>query len=227
MSNQEYVTFKSYYNKAILEEATEILAKEKIEFVIDDCSIAFDPSYANNEIAKDYRLKIKADDFLRTTKIFENAAEIKLEQVPDDYYLMNFNDDELYEIIRKPDEWGSFDLMLAKKLLKKKGKEVSELQENNLKAERINELAIPEKTSNFWIIIGYLSSLFGGLLGIIIGLTMLQSKKLLPNGKKVNSYTETQRMHGVMIAVIGLVTLTIFIISLISDSFRKIIYERF
>jgi len=227
MNNNDFVTFNSYHDKNILEETLRILKNENIECIIEDNSTTFDPLMSNTETIKDYRIKIKSIDFQKATLILEKFMELELEKIPKDYYLMDFSDKELYDVIKKRDEWGSFDVSLAKKLLMQKGKEVSEVEENNMRAERILELSKPEVSSNFWIVIGYISAFLGGPLGIMIGVGMLSYKKTLPNGQKVNGYTESQRWHGMIITIIGIVCLILFIINLLFDTIAKLIDEIF
>lgn len=96
-----------------------------------------------------------------------------------------------------------------------------------MRAERILELSKPEVSSNFWIVIGYISAFLGGPLGILIGFGMLSYKKTLPNGQKVNGYTESQRWHGMIITIIGIVCSILFIINLLFDTIAKLIDEIF
>lgn len=129
MNNNDFVTFNSYHDKNILEETLRILKNENIECILENNSTTFDPLMSNTETIKDYRIKIKSNDFQKATLILEKFMDVELEKIPKDYYLMNFSDKELYDVIKKRDEWGSFDVSLAKKLLMQKGKEISEVEE--------------------------------------------------------------------------------------------------
>jgi len=75
---------------------------------------------------------------------------------------------------------------------------------NSLKNERLKHLAKPEENQKPWIIAGYLFSILGGFLGLIIGYFLWTAKKTLPNGKKVYSYSKKDRKHGKYIFYIGL-----------------------
>jgi hypothetical protein len=212
MNTQNFVTFNNYHDKSILDADADILRKENIDVFIEDCSLSFDPTMNNNETSKDFKLKLLQRDFERANEILERNAEVDLDQLPEDYYLLSFSDEELYNIVKKKDEWGRYDLALAKKLLKKRGKEITKLEENELRTERMIELSEPDVSSNSWILIGYLIALLGGFIGIIWGVFLFKYKKTLPNGERVYGYTETQRRHGVFITLLGVICLTYWII---------------
>jgi ATP-dependent Zn protease len=123
--------------------------------------------------------------------------------------LFDFTDQELYDILAKPDEWSAFDYQLSQRILKERGKEIDKDFLNSLRKTRIEDLAKPEEkqTNNVWV--GYLFSLLGGLIGIAIGWNMMSSKKKLPNGEEIFSYQENDRKHGKRIMILGIVMLII------------------
>lgn len=102
--------------------------------------------------------------------------------------MFNFREDELKDIISKPDEWGHFDFQLAQKILKDKGKGLDKQEIELLKFRRFNELAEPESTNYAWIVFAYLFSLvagfftiLGGFVGIFMGWAFMYLKKTLPD----------------------------------------------
>ncbi len=150
----------------------------------------------------------------------ETQVENLINNVDDDYYLLSFTDDELYDILVKSDEWSEFDYSLSKKLLKERGKSVDDELLKSLKLKRIKELAKPEGNQKGWIIAGYIFAFLGGFLGLIIGYFLWTSKKTLPNGQKVFSYYPKDRRNGKYIFYISLI---IFPISFLIKLFAKII----
>ena len=126
--------------------------------------------------------------------------------------ILKFSDEQLAEIIIKRDEWSKFDFVLAKKLLKDKGKEITNEQIILLRKQRIEELAKPEQMLPVWLIFGYLASLTGGFAGVIIGWIILTQKKILPDGSSVYGYQASDRKHANRIMLIGVVVLAFAII---------------
>ena len=142
--NEEYVRFKLFPDKHIAEDFTEVLKQNGIEHRIEEDALVFDPSYANNPLARDYVIMVKHSDFKTATQAYHDYFAKQLDDVPKDYYLFAFTDDELQEILAKPDEWGSFDYQLAQDLLTKRGVEVTKEKTDRLKADRYKQLAQPE-----------------------------------------------------------------------------------
>ncbi|RZJ49712.1 MAG: hypothetical protein EOO44_17795 [Flavobacterium sp.] len=173
--------------------------------MLEDNSLSFDPTFANNNFGTEFCIKIKKEDFEKVNKIIESKSEIELDEVNKDYYLLSFSDDELIEVISKSDEWNKFDVSLAKKLLKERGQEITPEKIEEIKKQRIAELSKPEASQKGYIILGYITAFLGGLLGIFVGWHLLTYKKTLPDGNKVYAYSEEDRKQGNRILIIGLV----------------------
>ena len=47
-----------------------------------------------------------------------------------------------------------------------------------------------------WVILGYISSLFGGVIGMFIGSILISAKKTLPDGRVVYVFNEGNRKHA-------------------------------
>jgi hypothetical protein len=127
-----------------------------------------------------------------------------LDQVVEDYYLFGFTNEELYEIILKPDEWSSFDYMLSQKILTDRGQPIDEDLVKKIRQQRIDDLSKPEPPQTAWIYFGYFLAVMGGLLGLFIGWYLFTHKKTLPNGQKVLAYSERDQWHGKTIFFIGI-----------------------
>src|SRR5918993_2096184 len=135
-----YVTFKTFNDKETAEDFADVLKQASVDFFIEEDALVFDPSYANNPLNKDYAIKVKQAQFKAAEKAYDRYFEGMLDKVPDDYYLFSFTDDELKEILAKPDEWGSFDYQLSQKILKQRGIIISPEEKQALKSERYKAL---------------------------------------------------------------------------------------
>ncbi|MEO8405929.1 MAG: hypothetical protein ABI480_15085 [Chitinophagaceae bacterium] len=197
--------FETFLNFNDIESAnivTEKLKENGIEHIIDRSKPLLDTSIVGSSFDQNFHVKLRRMDFQKGHKALEEYYKTQVDNVSNDYYLMSFSDDELKDIIAKPDEWGHFNYQLAQKLLKDKGIEVSERTLNELKEKRINKLAQPEKASRFLLILGYGFIPFGAIIGFLIGRHLFYSKKTLPDGKVVFSYFESDRRHGHRIMII-------------------------
>ena len=198
--NQDFFTL--YQKFTVREEALELsnLLKQKgIPYKLETGASGFDPSFVFKD---EFRILLRPEDFDTVSGFFT-------EDVQADYYLFSFTEDELMEILEKQDEWSSFDIILAKKLLKEKGKTIPQETIELLEKKRLEALKQPDKNSRWGVIAGYFFALLGGWLGLLIGIGILTVKKKLPNGEKVFSYSSSDRKHGVIIILICIASVVV------------------
>lgn len=210
---QKFVTFQKFNTIESAKAMADFLVENNIAYEIDDERNYFDISYSFNKHDFDIKLKIASADFDKANTAIEQYYASELNSVEEDYYLFQFTDDELLEIISKPDEWGLFDYLLAKKILISKQIDISNASE--LKNKRVDMLTMPVKSPVIWIILGYLSSVlffvWFYIIGIAlsVGVTLAFLKRTLPNGKTVYYFDDSSRKNGKMILII---TITLFIV---------------
>jgi hypothetical protein len=85
----------------------------------------------------------------------------------------------------------------------------------------------PGNKISIWVIIGYIFSLFGGLIGIFIGSTILSAKKNLPGGQVIYSFNERSRRHGKIIVYLSSIILILSILFFMNWFFlEKILFGR-
>ena len=208
---ENFLTFQKFNDIASANDLADHLNQAGIESIIEDNSKLFDPNFAFNSVEPAISLKIRQEDFPQAHKALEEYYRLQLVDVDPNYYLFEFTNLELMEIIWKPDEWGAFDYQLAQKILKDRGKEVTPQHAEQLKSQRNLELAKPETNNLLWITLGYISAFFGGFFGLIIGWTIGYLKKTLPDGQRVYVYKESDRWHGKCIFLISIVSMIAWI----------------
>lgn len=208
----EFLIFKKYNDKESAEALANIFQAHAIAYRITQDTENLDVLYGTNPSTEFYYVKIKSDDFPKANMLLQDLGKVDLETVDKTHYLFEFSDEELFDILSKPDEWNALDYELSKKILKDRGREVSDEIIASLKKQRITELAKPDERNRVWIFIGYLSVLFGGLFAIIVGWHLFTYKKTLPDGQRVYEYSENDRRHGKRIFYLGMI---IFYISVI------------
>lgn len=208
----EFLNFQKFDKKEDVLSFSEILKENGIDSLIEDTGNSLDSNFGNSQFSIEYLLKIKKSDFEKAGNLAQEISERELNEVEEDYFLFDFSDTELKDVILKKDEWGNFNSSLAQKILKDRGVEVTSEQIESLHEERLIQLSQPEKIQSEWIFMGYFFAVLGGLLGVLTGWYLMTLKKTLPNGETVYSYVPSDRKHGKRIFVIGLVFLTIFII---------------
>jgi len=200
-----YSSFKTFNDKETAEDFAEILKEHAIDFYIEEDVLEFDPTYANNELDKDFHIMIKQEDFGKAKQAYEAYFKKGLDNAPPDYYLFSFSDDELKEIMAKPDEWGTFDYLLAEKILQDRGIGITETEKQTLKTERNKILQEQQKEKPSNILLYYIFCLLVSPIGILIGWAWAYSKKTLPDGTKVAAYDSDIQRHGRIIFALSLV----------------------
>lgn len=211
---QGYATFKKFPDAGQARSLQALLIENGIECLFVNNSPQLDSSFSG-ELLKEYEVQLKQEDFERADKFLEDYTQNMFSGVEEDYYLLSFTDEELYDVVLKKDEWSEFDYLLARKLLSEKDKAIDDEELKNLRRQRLEDLAKPESNHIGWIIVGYVFALAGGFFGIITGYVISSSKKTLPNGAVVHSYTASDRAHGRIILMIGIIVLALSILAMI------------
>ncbi|MEM6799863.1 MAG: hypothetical protein AAF696_00590 [Bacteroidota bacterium] len=199
----ELRTLAKYRDPELARPISEMLDRRAIPFVLEDASAAIDVTFSSSPYIKEYHLRVPEQYFRKAQKIWEAESESLLAEIDESHYLFSFADEELWEILEKADEWSKLDFVLAKKILKDRGHEVSQKNLDNLEEERIKELSQSSTANRTWLMIGLITSLLGGFLGMIIGYNY-QFKKTLPDGSQVYAYDEQSRKKGMAIFYLGL-----------------------
>ena len=205
MSKEDFIAFEKFNNQILALELGTVLKENDIAYEYENVPLSFDVSFAVNELRREFSIKLKQADFEKARLLLEEIWRNQIVNVSPNYYLFDFSDSELLEIIHKRDEWGHFDYVLARDILKKRSLHLSPEVIDTLKTKRIKELSIPEKSQKIWIYIGYILAFLGGILGLIIGWHLVNHKKALPNGDKVPYFSESDRKDGNSIVSISIV----------------------
>jgi hypothetical protein len=203
MMSTPFLTYQVFYDLEAAKDLGRILKKHQVAFELEDCSPSFDLTFTNSELAKEYRIKIQQQDFKSVDSIMLDLYAPVVAALDDTYYLYDFTTKELLEVVKKRDEWGHIDFLLAQKILQVRGVPIHPVALDTLYADRLKELAKPEKHQDIWITAGYILAVLGGVLGLFIGLHLLTFKKTIPNGERILAYTESDRIHGKRIAIIS------------------------
>jgi hypothetical protein len=203
MTSDNLLTFEKFNDPELAATIAAQLKAQGITSRIVNEGPAFDPTFANNNFDPTIHLKLSPDDFNKARRMLDRYYEGQLADMDPNYYLFSFSDAELLDLVKKPDEWGPLDYVLAKHLLAQHGIPISPEQEAAFQRDRIKTLTRPEKPQLHWIIAGYIAAFVFSIPGLILGYILAFSKKTLPNGKQVYMYSSTERKHGKRILVLS------------------------
>ena len=197
-----FLNFQKFYDREIAEDIASHLEANHIPVELEDSEKYFDVTFANNRMLKPFWLKVKSVDMIRAEDTLHAYYQNKLDLVPPDYYLFRFNDDQLMEIVRSPDEWGFLDYPLAIRILENRGLFISRDEINNINIDRLKVNSMPPDSPASQIWLSYLTSIFWPA-GLITGGIMGYMKKTIYNGDRVYAYSEKDRNHGVRILILS------------------------
>jgi len=214
----ELVTYKKYKTEEEAISLIDLLKSNEIEYYAENISPAVDITFTGGtELEDKIAIKLKSSDFEKVDSLLSKIATDNIDLVDKDHYLFDFSNDELFEILENYNEWSKTDFVLAQKILNDRGEKISDDKIQELKNKKISELRQPEKGHKGWLIFGFISAIFGGLLGVFIGYHHFKFKKSIPTGEKVYAYDTETRRTGLRMFYVGSVAFIFWIIIWILD----------
>ncbi|MCC5916947.1 MAG: hypothetical protein JJU02_06430 [Cryomorphaceae bacterium] len=201
----EWVTFQKFRTEEEALELTEKLNHAGINYQLESIAPPVDVTFTGGNILEDkVALRIHPDDFQKVNGLLEHEAQELLASLDRDYYLFDFSDEELMDILQNYDEWNKMDYLLAGFLLRERGHNISNEKIANWKKQKINQLRQPISGQSYWIVFGYVAAVLTGFIGIAIGYLFFTSKKVLPTGDKIHMYDLSTIRHGKRIFSMGI-----------------------
>jgi hypothetical protein len=211
----DLITLKKFNTYLEAASFVELLEKNNIAYTVERSEASGDIVLAGNTLEEELNVKVKPEDYEAAQKIMEELVEVDLEKLDKDYYLFEFTDKELFEILEKPDEWSLNDYQWAQEILKQRGQEVDKSRLDQWRQKRLEFLSKPEKVSGKYMRLSYLFCILGGFVGYFMGHHLYAFRKLLPNGQKVFAFDNESRLKGKKIEIIGALCLVAYIILII------------
>jgi hypothetical protein len=209
--SNRFITFQKFSNKEDALILQESLEKDGVATVLEDTSASVDITFSGSGNENEFLLKVLQNEFEKANTVLEQQAESIIDQYSRDHYLFQFTNEELREVIEKADEWSKEDYLLSIKILKERGETIDEEELKRLRERRVAEIRRPEKAKTVWVVIGYVSAVFGGIFGVFIGYAFWKSTKTDPTGKKVYVYEEKSRVAGKNMFWIGIICFVFFL----------------
>lgn len=199
-----HASFRSTTDPAHARLLLQQLEEAGLDASLQENSATFDVTFTAG-LEREFHVMLPPEQFMQAELVLEEEAQADADALPADHYLHAFSDEELLEVLRKPDEWAPHDRILAKRLLQQRGVRVDPGEMARMQQARLAELALPEKARFMLIVAGIVMVLFGGVVGMLIGYSLSQGRKTLPDGRRVPRYTAADRRTGVRLMVAGAV----------------------
>ena len=220
---ERMVSFREFSDPEVAGEITRQLSSDGIAFEIEKTAALLDSTFIGTSSDPTIIIKLRPSDFSAALTILRNYYKKETDSVDRTYYLFEFNDDELLEILQKPDEWGPLDYELAQKILKERGRSIDGGILLKLNSERKTVLLKPATAGNSLYVVGYFFIAYGvyssvfpytklsllpflflaPFFNIVIGHLIYKSKKTLPDGERVFTFVEEDRGRGRIMMYVG------------------------
>jgi hypothetical protein len=148
-----------------------------------------------NLSGKESLVNVRQQDVEAAAAIMKELAE---ESADDNQGMLSgMTDSELWEVLVKEEEWNEEEVVIARRMMEKRGLVIKEEHLEKARSAHIAEKFKPERISTLWIVVGYLFCIVSPMIGILIALGLSRSKKTLPDGKRTYVYAESDRKHGI------------------------------
>lgn len=213
---KKYVLFRVFRNEDDMKFFTDVFDDCGIDYTIENpradsndvLASAYGVQMAEDAMQYKFMLMIAEDDFERSqNELRSHIAEYFRNAGSEENTLLNeFNDEELLDVIKKPDEWAVEDIVMAQTLLDKRGKHVSDEVVEAYRNKRLEEVRQPKFGGYGTIIIGYIFAFLGGVIGIFLAASLLGKKRIF-NGEKVNIYDKATRTNAIIYLTISILVI--------------------
>ncbi len=219
-TDDELEYFREFLNIEEANDFAQLLEKNKIIYSLEKPQVLIDKAIVGTTILPKAILKILPRDFERVNKIL--AEIIEQQAIPQDHYLLEFSNLELFDVIKKPDSWNIEDITTARKILVSRGFEVTNQQLEELQEQRYSELRAGKQGEIGWmffyaVCIGlgvlFLHPIFM-IAGVGMGFYYWQDKKRDPKGASFFTFDKKTRKVGQIIFYLGIVLMIILFVLL-------------
>jgi len=214
-----YASYEKFFNPEQAEPVLTILQENEIPYDFTPINKPVDQVIAGGGPAYAFEVKLAANKFETVNRLLREKIQINLNEIAPDYYLFTFDNNELVNILKEPDEWGRFDYVTARAILETRGIKFTTEELDAFWNKKMEKLAQPEKEGKAWLYAGYFFAAFGGFFGVLIGLVLIQSTKLLPDGRRVYTYDETTRKRGKTILYLSLIVFAVVLTLKLTEAF--------
>jgi len=159
-------------------ETTDILVSNNIPYKMGSTASNFDITTIGTGSNPEVIISVRRADYAAARA----AMEIEYLKIglPENHYLLTSTDDELADILGKPEEWSSFDVAHARKIVGERGIDESLIHQK--KSQRIEQLKRGKRASNALVFFGWFFSLLGGIIGVGIAWSICFMRERAPEG---------------------------------------------
>lgn len=214
----------TFASQADAEAVAEQLKEHGIDAELVKKFARLDEAIIGTDYSDRFELYVADSDYKKANEIVYSGDGVAPEMVAPGHPLLRMSNDELLSVLKDADEWGPDNYKIALGVLGSRGVEVGEAELAQMRQDKTNRLLQKKHMSSGVLLLGYLVALIPyfpypmfspcqddslvlyapGVFGIIIGVTILKSRTRLPDGKRVNTYSNRSMLHGRLIVALNL-----------------------
>lgn len=201
----EVANYRTFTDPEEAEVIVSIIGKAGIPYRIDRARAPVDLTFSSDMAHERIILCIPADLFVEADKALASSVAEEPESSFGEHYLNDFSSEELIELLHKAHEWSPGDVVIARRLLAKRGVDADEESITAKQQENLAAIREPVPGDKFMIAAGFLLALLGGLLGIALGWSYATLKERDATGKEFYRYDTRTRELGRLMMYLGIV----------------------
>lgn len=227
-TNTPFEVYDQFHNQKDAKGLIELLKSNNIPYEVEMPKQLMDTVLGGEAQMPRVFVKVYPNDFQRVNHLVESdmlrliqEGKINLQK----HFLNEYTDEELLDVLSKPDEWNFDTTVIAKQLLQLRGVEITDAQIKVLRETRLSEIRKPRKGNIAWLVALLLLSLFGYLfllwwfvgylanLAICFGMSYYFWMDVTtdPNGGKFYTFDRRTRNWGKALFILTLVSNLIFL----------------
>jgi len=235
---QELIAYQTFASAAEADEVAAQLINAGIPAEVAKKAQPLDVVIAGDDYSDGYIIRIPPACFEQANDLLY-VKELDVSTIDAAHPLCALTNDELKEVIARPDEWGMDNYSIAMALLKSRGMIMSDKLLAEIKQDRIEELSVRRPASGWLLLTGYLSALaplarnymyghdrispsvgyiiwfFPGFAGLFISGLLLQAKITLPNGTRIPAYNDAVLRQAMIILALNILSWVVNIVWLV------------
>lgn len=129
--------------------------------------------------------------------------------LPPDHHLLTSTDEEILNIVARPEEWSPYDVAHARRIMNERGLVPARIE--TVRKGLLQEIHTGKRAPTSLILAGWVFSLLGGLFGFAIGCSLHYSTEDTPEGKFPTYDARSRRMGKGMLYLSSIVTILILV----------------
>lgn len=200
----EFATYRTFTDPEEAEVIVSILGKHGVPYRIDRARAPVDLTFSSDMTHERLIVCIPADLFVEADKALESTVPEEQDESFGEHYLNDFSSEELLDLLHKAHEWSPGDVVIARRLLARRGVDADDESIAAKQQENLAAMRQPVSGDKFLIAAGFLLALLGGIFGIAIGWSYATLKDRDATGKEYYRYDSRTREIGRIIMGLGI-----------------------